>query len=148
MNIVVADPPLSPHRFQMEAAALIRSARGWSAEFNCWWLVRWVFARREGIEMPAVSVSDPNSEQGAREIRAAARASGWRPVDHSIEDRDIVIMSNLKGLRHVGVMVPNGHQIGLLHCEGSEADPHPGVQWETLADVALRYQNFEAWRRV
>lgn len=98
--------------------------------------------------MPWIDVGAAGATaESVRQIKHAARASGLRRVDGAPIDRDVVLMENRLGERHVGVMVPNGSAIGLLHCEGGPADPLPGLQWEPLDTVALRYHNFEAWRK-
>lgn len=99
--------------------------------------------------MPWIDVGAVEATPDAvRQIKHAAHTSGLHRTDGDPLDRDVVLMENRFGERHVGVMVPNGSTVGLLHCEGSPVNPQPGLQWEPLDAVALRYKNFEAWRRV
>lgn len=111
--------------------------------FSCWSLVRHVFEHRHGIIMPVVAVADGSADNVAA-IKRAAVVSGWRPVDSDEPaDGDIVLMLNLLGERHVGVMVEADGRLGLLHAvEGS------GVCWQELRDVmAQGFRGAEFWRR-
>lgn len=128
------------------AAALIgkpykRGAMGPDA-YDCWGLVRWVFAQRYGILMPVVNVGDDTLDNVAA-IKRASEVSGWQPVaDPTAADGDIVLMHGPEG-RHVGVMVRADGLLRLLHCiDGA------GVCYQPLADVQLAgFSGFVFWRR-
>lgn len=105
----------------------LRGAAGPDA-FDCWGLVRHVFAVHHGIDMPVVNVA--STEDQADAIRAAAQASGWRPVDAGIpRDGDIALMRGPLG-RHVGVLVLADGHLRLLH-----SVERVGVCMQSLADV-------------
>ena len=118
----------------------------WSHEHNCWWLVRHVFRTQYGIEMPEVNIDDA-SVDNVRSISLAAHVSGWRRADGRPQDRDIVLLRTRSGQRHVGVMVRMGTGLRLLHCEGNAGTSWPGIVWEHLDSVLLRYDQPEFWRR-
>lgn len=117
----------------------------WSRERNCWWLVRHVFSTQYGIDMPEVNIDDP-SRDNVRAIHHAAHTSGWRPATGRPQDRDIVLLRTRSGDRHVGVMVRAGGSLRLLHCEGNAGRSWPGIVWEQLDSVLLRYDQPEFWR--
>lgn len=107
--------------------------------YSCWGLVRHVFAVRHGIDMPIVAVG---SDDNAAALAAAARVSGWRPVQGKPQADDIVLMRGPLG-RHVGVMVEANGSLGVLH-----ASHETGVVWQPLADAtAGGYHDIELWRR-
>lgn len=132
---------------QKELAKFVDSLVGkpWSVEENCWWLVRHVFEHRFGIIMPEVMVADQNDHEQIRNLKLAAQASGWRPASGKPQDCDIVVVHGASG-RHVGCMVQLGRFTRLLHCEGSVANPGPGVLWEDMESVLLRFTRPECWR--
>jgi cell wall-associated NlpC family hydrolase len=112
--------------------------------FDCWGLVRHVFAARWGIEMPAVAVGGLYIDAPANvaAIKRAASISGWAPVkDSQPADGDIVLMHSPSG-RHVGVMIEVDGSLRLLHSfEGAGACAQP------LADVGMAgFWGFEYWR--
>jgi hypothetical protein len=117
----------------------------WSYERNCWWLVRHVFRTQYGIEMPEINIDDPSADN-VLAISKAAHVSGWRPAIGRPRDRDIVLLRTRSGTRHVGVMVRVGGSLRLLHCEGNAGKTWPGVVWEHLDSVLLRYDQPEFWR--
>ncbi len=116
------------------AAALIRrpyqlGAAGPDA-FDCWGLVRHVFSKHLGVQMPVVDVG-VQADQAAH-IRAAAQASGWRPVATLLPaEHDIALMQGPQG-RHVGVMVRVDGNLRLLHAVAGA-----GVCLTTLAQARL-----------
>lgn len=115
--------------------------------FDCWGLVRYVFANRYALRMPEVDVYAPGDDQ-ARHIAEVYKASGWRPIGQAAPiDGDIVLLWSLAGLRHVGTMLHADRELGLLHCEGNAVDPRPGVVWEPLDEVLTRYLHPTVWRR-
>jgi cell wall-associated NlpC family hydrolase len=110
--------------------------------FDCWGLVRHVFAVRWGIDMPVVAVGDGSADNVAA-IKRAAEVSGWAPVaDHTAADGDIVLMQGVEG-RHVGVMIRADGALRLLHCmEGA------GVCTQSLAEAQMAgFMAFTFWRR-
>ena len=108
--------------------------------WDCWGLVRHVFATRYGIAMPLVAVAD-GSADNVSAIKRAAVVSGWRPAAQPAQDGDIVLMQGIEG-RHVGVMVEADGRLGLLH-----AMDGAGVCWQGLRDVAAGgFRDFEVWR--
>lgn len=117
----------------------LRGAAGPDA-FDCWGLVRHVFALRYGIAMPVVAV-DSGDDQ-ADVIRAAAQASGWRPADAGTpQDGDIALMRGPLG-RHVGVLVLADGHLRLLH-----SVERVGVCMQALADVrAAGFSRPNLWR--
>ena len=121
-----------------------RGATGPQA-FDCWGLVRHVFASRYGIAMPHVQVGQIGDESvdNVVAIKRAAVVSGWGPVsDRSAHDGDIVLMDGPEG-RHVGVMIEGDYDLRLLHSvEGV------GVCAQPLAEVERwGYRSFNFWRR-
>jgi len=117
------------------------SKGGEPGAYNCWSLVRHVFETRHGITMPIVAVADALADNVAA-IKRAAAVSGWRPADPPARDGDIVLMLNLLGERHVGVMAAANGGLGLLH-----AVQGAGVCWQTLEEVARHgFREFAFWR--
>jgi hypothetical protein len=114
-------------------------------EFDCWGLVRHVFATVHGIDMPVVTVGslDDATLDNVAAIKRAAQVSGWRPSgDHTMAEHDIVLMNGLEG-RHVGVMVRANGALLLLHCV-----EQLGVCVQPLADLARSgFTGFVFWRR-
>lgn len=110
--------------------------------FDCWGLVRYVFATRYGVEMPAVAVDDPSADN-VRAIREASRRSGWRPCDALLPaEGDIVLMHGIDG-PHVGVMVEADGALLMLH-----AVQGAGVCAQTLAQVrGCGFSDLQLWRR-
>ena len=121
-----------------------RGAAGPEA-FDCWGLVRHVFAARWGIAMPHVQVGQlaDDSTENVAAIKRAAQVSGWAPVaDLSACDGDIVLMEAAEG-RHVGVMIEGDYDLRLLH-----AIERAGVCTQTIEEAAAwGYQRFAFWRR-
>ena len=119
-------------------------ARGPEA-FDCWGLVRHVFAQQHGIDMPVVGVGplDAATPDNVAAIKRAAEVSGWKPSGaREPAEHDIVLMNSPLG-RHVGVMVQANGALLLLHCiEGA------GVCAQPLPDLGrMGYSGFTFWRR-
>lgn len=124
-----------------------RGAQGPDA-FDCWGLVRHVFATRYGIEMPEVRGGDFGEGESVATLKRAAEISGWRPVDGEPRDGDIVLMRGIVG-RHVGVMIETSRGLRLLHADGHQTARGPvgSVVAVPLADAAANgYGGFELWR--
>lgn len=114
-------------------------------EFDCWGLVRHVFAQIHGIAMPVIEVGPLAADTPANvaAIKHAAAVSGWAPSGATTPaEHDIVLMNGIDG-RHVGVMVAANGTLALLHClEGA------GVCVQPLADLARSgFTGFVFWRR-
>ena len=124
----------------------------WSPERNCWWLVREVFKKRWGVDMPAVGVGELQVTDNVAAIKEAASASGWRPVhDGDPADGDILLCRDVTGKRHVGVMLQDGRRLLLLHNDGhvgSSGQNVGSVVAQPLRDaIADGMTDIELWRR-
>lgn len=119
-----------------------RRGAGGPDAFDCWGLVRWVFAQVHGISMPLVAVDDEGVDNVAA-IKRAAAVSGWRPSGaRSPAADDIVLMHGPAG-RHVGVIVDANGGLFLLH-----ALERVGVCLQPLTDLSrLGFSGFTYWRR-
>lgn len=116
--------------------------------FNCWGLVRHWCRLVLAVQMPDVPTATPDDARA--HIAAAAQAGGWRPLADGTApaQHDIALLRNpLNGQRHVGVLLQANGALNLLHCEGSEANPWPGVVCEPLAQALCRYHGLQLWRR-
>lgn len=127
-----------------------RGAAGPDA-FDCWGLVRYVFAQQHRVALPAVNVgAGPCADQAmadegaAAVLLQAARASGFAPAVAALQADDVLLMRNADGGRHIGVLISHRGTLKLLHaCSGH------GVRLQALADVRLEgFHRFEPWRRV
>lgn len=108
---------------------------------GCWGMVRMVFSQQLGVDMPEVAVGTEDAQASA--ILAASQASGWRPAAAPEQEHDILLMRELTGRRHVGVVVHANGLPGLLHCTELA-----GVAWIALRDLQrLGYTDRECWRR-
>lgn len=119
-----------------------RRGEGGPAAFDCWGLVRHIFAARYGVALPLVAVDDASADNG-RAIREAARCSGWRPCDALLPaDGDIVLMHGIGG-PHIGVIVEADGAMLVLHAmEGV------GVCAQSLAQVrGCGFTSVQLWRR-
>lgn len=107
--------------------------------FDCWGLVRFVFATQHDIKMPIIEIGENTN---ARAIKRAAEASGWRPSDAGEPaENDIVLMDRLNG-RHVGTMVRANGALLLLH-----AIEQIGVCAQPLDDLRrVGFRNIAFWR--
>lgn len=121
-----------------------RGAHGPDA-FDCWGLVRHVFAQIHGIEMPVIEVGqlDDATPDNVAAIKRAAAVSGWKPSDDAQpRENDIVLMNGIDG-RHVGVIVAANGALLLLHCM-----EQVGVCVQPLADLQrMGFHGFVFWRR-
>lgn len=133
--------------------------------FNCWGLVVHWHRELHGICMAdiAIAVEQADGQQLAaaghavpldqasqvQAIAAAARAGGWRRVPRAEPlDGDVALLRNGgTGGRHVGVVLWANARMCLLHCEGTNSNPMPGVLCEPLDGALRRYTHLELWRR-
>lgn len=107
------------------------------SEVDCWGLVRLVFRDQFGIDMPHVAVADESADN-VRAIKQAAQVSGWRRVEGTPEQWDIVVMHSTVHV-HCGVVVVNKVR-GVLHSTSGS-----GVVWQPW-DVATAGMKAELWR--
>lgn len=124
-----------------------RVGRPWTMENNCWGLVREAFSFLYGLVLPPV-VGLQDSLETRQALRAAALASGWRPVVRrptTYEHGDVVLLRSSIVGRHVGIMVKLGRTLRLFHCEGCPTNPRPGVLWEQMQSVLTRFSEPECW---
>ena len=113
-------------------------------EFDCWGLVRHVFAQVHGVPMPPIEVGQADdTAHNVAAIKRAATVSGWRPSESPLPaDGDIVLMDGIEG-RHVGVMIAANGGLLLLHCI-----ERVGVCLQPLPDLQRAgFRNFAFWRR-
>lgn len=109
---------------------------------GCWGFVRMVFADQLGIEMQSVATGLAEEAQYSA-IKAASKASGWRPAPLPPGEHDILLMRAPDGRRHVGVVVHANGSLGLLHCTETG-----GPSFVRLMDLARQgYSDIEVWRR-
>jgi cell wall-associated NlpC family hydrolase len=116
--------------------------------YDCWNLVRHVFATRYSIDMPEVRGGDFGIIENVAALKHAAEVSGWRPADGEPRDGDIVLMVGPEG-RHVGVMIETAKGPRLLHADGHMGTKGPvgSVVAVPLADaIAGGYSEVELWR--
>lgn len=73
--------------------------------YDCWGLVRRVYAERYGLELPAVDV-DAHAPLAVRHAFAAGRA-GWQAVDDR-QEGDVVLMGQARHPHHVGLWLAGG----------------------------------------
>lgn len=125
-----------------------RGAAGPDA-FDCWGLVRNVFALQHRVALPAVNIgatpcgdAAAGEETAAAVLLQAARASGFAPVAGPLQADDVLLMRNAEAGRHIGVLIAHRGTVKLLHaCSGH------GVRLQPLADVRLEgFHSFEPWR--
>jgi hypothetical protein len=113
--------------------------------YNCWGLVRCVFRREKGIELPLVHVDpiEPDFIANKKAMKAVFERSGWRPVrEKAPQEFDICLMSNVHG-RHVGVATYANMAMQLLHSIEGE-----GVSVIAFRDLwMLGFNNITIWRR-
>ena len=117
--------------------------RPYTEAFRCWDLVRLYFKERHGVEMPEHAA-------GVLNLRTAAQASGWRPVKSLAAVDDVVVMTDPRGERHVGVFIEADGKVGVLHNDGhlSPTGPVGCVGFNTLHELTQGgCKDFEFWRR-
>lgn len=112
----------------------VSGARG-PAEFDCWGLVRWVFANHYGIELPEFVGVDANDHKAVlafmraqEEVRAQVWAD-WQEVPVP-RDGDAVAMGGREFLNHVGIYIAAPEGSGVLHCRLNS-----GVIFQRLTDL-------------
>ena len=98
----------------------VSGARG-PGEFDCWGLVRWVYAKHYGISLPEyVGIDAADHLAVMRTMRDSERAKDVLFSDWSITgtptDGCAVLMGGQSAFHHVGVyvMLPEGGHV--LHC--------------------------------
>ena len=115
----------------------------WSAEFQCWDMVRRVVEMRHGVVLPEAA-------HDVLGIKAAARGLGLVPMRGLAQVDDIVLMTKPDGQKHVGYFVEADGRVGVLHNDGHQtpAGPVGCVGFDTL-DALTRSgcRGFEYWRR-
>ncbi len=81
--------------------------------YDCFGLVRAVYADRHGVEIPIVDV-DAHAPLAVRHAMAeAAPYAGWRVVElDALEEGDVIVMSQARHPHHVGLWLAAG---GVLH---------------------------------
>jgi hypothetical protein len=112
----------------------------YTTEKDCWWLVGEVLRRR--LELPVEPISIPS---GAAAVKATMDALRLRPCPGTVprHELDVVFCRDLKGRRHVGIMVRFGPFLQFLHStEGT------GVLREPFSTASLQMTAIEVWRRV
>lgn len=118
-------------------------------DFYCWGLVQHVFRERHNVEMPPMRFGE-DKETNVGAIKHASQVSGWRLVDGSLEEDDIVLMRGITG-RHVGIAIKANRHVGVLHANGGynlEGQPYGAVAFQTLDELTLDgFFDFEYWRR-
>ena len=136
------------------ASALVNKSWAPGAEgpdtFDCWGLVRFVFRTRLGIEMPPLTIGiDQPSEENVTAIKEASTVSGWRKADGPEREKDIILMRNLEGNRHVGTVIRVLGSLYILHAHGSIKDGivEGAVILSRPQDLYMMgYSRFEYWR--
>lgn len=79
-----------------------RNARADLAAADCWGLVRQVYARELGIDLPIYGEADSGSlAAAAKMVRGVAQGHPWRAVDNPA-DFDVVLMRHGLHSRHPG----------------------------------------------
>lgn len=111
--------------------------------FDCWGLVRYVFATRYGADLPELPLGE-TVDDGASLVLQAVRATGFSRV-YAVQPAadDVVLMRNAEGGRHIGVLIHTRLGLRILHaCSGV------GVRAQPLQDLPLEgFGRFEFWRR-
>ena len=95
--------------------------------FDCYGLVRAVYAAERGIDLPVICV-DAHAPMAVRHAMASqSEYSHWIEIDGAPQDFDVVLMSAARHPHHVGVWVAGG----MLHAvEGA------GVVHQSRASLA------------
>lgn len=110
--------------------------------FDCWGLVRYVFAEQKGIHFPEVNEPD---NRGV--ILGIAREHGFRRVQEC-QGWDIVIFDRPGDGKHVGVVLSVTDGLRFLHAPGSESQAGYVVA-QPIGDVLRAPRNgMEIWRQV
>lgn len=133
--------------------------------FNCWGLVRYWHLQLYGLDLGAIAVAVDAADTEGRQllgqalpvdadqmlaIRQAIRSGGWAevPAGQRAHAGDVLLLRNPHtGGRHIGVLLVVSGALGVLHCEGSNDKPDPGVVWQSLADVLATYADPTCYRR-
>jgi len=106
--------------------------------FDCWGLVRSIYAQERGVTVPAVDVDALKPLAVRHAFESHAEYSKWQPVAHPYADFDVVLLSQASRPHHVGVWFGGR----LLHSvEGT------GVIWQDVSSLKAHAWNLVAGYR-
>lgn len=112
--------------------------RPWHAEqFNCWDLVRAVYAEKLSVTLPTFSEMATDLEAVASRIEAERAAPSWVPTDEQ-EPYAVAVMGKGRLVHHVGVIIAPGL---VLHTR-----PKVGGRVESVRRLQSEFQTLKFYR--
>lgn len=119
--------------------------------YSCWGLFRESMRRRHGVELdplPGLAAGTPGL---AAAMHAAARTSGWSPVDDSTPAEGDAVICRSGAMHHIGYVCRANGALGVLHSVGDlleDGQPHGTVIWQPWQQFrAGVWRNVTLWRR-
>lgn len=98
--------------------------------FDCWGLVRFIYATRYGLELPQYPINHANTAAVAGAITQTLNGDDWHRVV-AMEEGDVAVMGSNSRLHHVGIWIASNGGL-VLHAT------RPTVTAQTLDQLRVR----------